>query len=148
VIEHDGSLSRHDISSPTKDNNTFAPEIWATVKAHFDSSSETISIATAARARRARLAAARATNPQVDISPEQVRFSVLETCLYLRVFRAGAEGGEEGAARRAWVGVLFGWFFFFSFFFFLNKKTFLIDCCVADLLTGHRTGTASVCRGV
>ncbi|GAB1314495.1 hypothetical protein MFIFM68171_04705 [Madurella fahalii] len=52
VIEHDGSLSRRDFSSG--DNSAFAPEVWAAVASHF-AGAETISIETAARARRERV---------------------------------------------------------------------------------------------
>lgn len=107
VIEHDGSLSRHDLFSPAGngDNHSFAPEIWATVAAHFEGA-ETISIATAARARNERVAAARATNPRFELPKEHERFSFIETSLYLRVFGEGT----EGEARREWVRAFFGEF--------------------------------------
>lgn len=114
MIEHDGSLSRRDLYASDSrggggdgggDNATFAPEVWAAVASHFGGS-ETISIETAARARRDRLAAAPATNPRFDMGEQDLRFSLIETCLYLRVFGTGT----EGHARTEWVRVLFGEF--------------------------------------
>ncbi|KAK0720117.1 Chloroperoxidase [Lasiosphaeris hirsuta] len=99
VIEHDGSLSRNDDNSG--DNHTFAPEIWATVAAHF--TSDTISIETAAQARKDRLAAAPKANPKFHLDESGLRFSAIETSLYLRVFGEGIEGN----ARTDWVRTLF-----------------------------------------
>ena len=106
VIEHDGSLSRHDVhDEPPADNKTFAPEVWATAAAHL-SQNESISIETAARARRARIAAAKEADPAFAMSKKDLQASVLETCLYLRVFGEGT----VGRARWEWVRVLFGRF--------------------------------------
>ncbi|EHK96198.1 putative sterigmatocystin biosynthesis peroxidase stcC [Glarea lozoyensis 74030] len=65
IIEHDGSLSRADIFSG--DNHSFNPAIWASVAAFF--TEPTISIATSAAARKARLAAAAAVNPAEERLP-------------------------------------------------------------------------------
>jgi hypothetical protein len=113
VIEHDGSLSRHDIHTPPPLNNNteFAPEVWTPVFGHFRAS-ETISIEAAADARRERVEMARETaDAAFAMSVTDRRASVLETCLYLRVFGEGVEGG----ARREWVRVLFGEFCSFLF---------------------------------
>ncbi|KAK3328253.1 Chloroperoxidase [Cercophora scortea] len=99
VIEHDGSLSRNDVASG--DNHTFAPEIWATVAAHF--TEDTISIETAAQARKDRLAAAPKLNPAFSMSDDDKRFSFIETSLYLRVFGHGT----DGHAKTQWVRTLF-----------------------------------------
>lgn len=99
IIEHDGSLSRNDIASG--DNHSFAPEIWAAVAAHF--TAETISIQTAAQARKDRLEAAPTTNPEFNLTAEGLRFSAIETSLYLGVFGEGTEGN----ARTQWVRILF-----------------------------------------
>ncbi|KAM7204753.1 Chloroperoxidase [Naviculisporaceae sp. PSN 640] len=99
VIEHDGSLSRKDIFFG--DNHTFAPEIWATVAAHFEG--ELISIETAAKARKDRLAVAPTQNPEFDLPDDAERFSFIETSLYLGIFGEGTEGN----ARTEWVRTLF-----------------------------------------
>lgn len=78
--------------------------MWISVAQHFVGS-ETISIETAAKARRERVKAARwADGPAFAMSAADQRASVIETCLYLRVFGEGT----EGRARREWVRVLFG----------------------------------------
>lgn len=80
--------------------------MWASVLQHFGGS-ETISIETAARARRERVrAACEVDGAAFDMSETDERASVIETCLYLRVFGEGV----EGRARRGWVRVLFGMF--------------------------------------
>lgn len=99
VIEHDGSLSRRDAQSG--DNHSFAPEIWEAVAAHFEG--EIISIETAAKARKDRLATAPKQNPDFDLTDDGKRFSLIETSLYLRVFGEGIEGD----ARTEWVRTLF-----------------------------------------
>lgn len=100
VIEHDGSLSRKDIFSG--DNHTFAPEIWAAVAAHFEG--ELISIETAAKARKDRLAVAATQNPEFDPTDDANRSSLIETSLYLGIFGEGTEGN----ARTEWVRTFFG----------------------------------------
>ncbi|KAK3325929.1 Chloroperoxidase [Apodospora peruviana] len=100
IIEHDGSLSRNDVHSG--DNHSFAPEIWATVASHFEGK-ETISIETAATARKDRLAAAAKANPEFDLPADATRFSLIETSLYLGVFGEGTHGN----ARTEWVRTLF-----------------------------------------
>ncbi|KAG7289141.1 hypothetical protein NEMBOFW57_005504 [Staphylotrichum longicolle] len=103
IIEHDGSLSRHDIHPPPADNHSFAPEVWATVVSQFGES-ETISIETAAKARKVRVEAARDADPAgFSMSAGDQKASVIETCLYLRVFGEGV----EGKAKKEWVRVLF-----------------------------------------
>jgi hypothetical protein len=76
---------------------------------HHFAGSETISIEAAADARRERVeTACEAAGAAFAMSATDQRASVLETCLYLRVFGEGV----EGRARREWVRVLFGEFFF------------------------------------
>ena len=99
VIEHDGSLSRNDIFFG--DNHSFNPVIFNTVAAHF--TQDTISIQTAAKARTARIAAARAANPTFNFTATQDQFSQFESALYLRVFGRGT----EGFARTQWVEIMF-----------------------------------------
>ncbi|KAM5350049.1 hypothetical protein ACJ41O_006554 [Fusarium nematophilum] len=99
VIEHDGSLSRNDIFFG--DNHSFNRTIWNTVASHFTQS--TISIETAAAARKQRLQAAAAANPAFSLSADGVRFSFIETALYLSVFGSV----ENGNAVTEWVKVLF-----------------------------------------
>ena len=98
VIEHDGSLSRNDIYFG--DNHSFNVTIWNSVAAFF--TKPTISIATAGKARRARLAAAAAVNPKFNITGQE-QFSLFETALYLRVFG----NLTFGDAKTQWVNVLF-----------------------------------------
>ncbi|KAK4122183.1 Cloroperoxidase [Parathielavia appendiculata] len=111
IIEHDGSLSRHDIHAPPPNNNNnkdFAPEVWATVLPQLGPDGDrdddgTISIDTAAKARLAHIAAVKALEPEFSMSADDIKASVIETCLYLLVFGEGA----EGRARREWVRILF-----------------------------------------
>lgn len=81
VIEHDGSLSRAD--TITGDANSFNAPIWDTVKAHF--TGPTIDIATMATARKDRLAAAQAANPEFNLTPAQVKTSFGESAFILGV---------------------------------------------------------------
>lgn len=99
IIEHDGSLSRADIYFG--DNHSFNSTIWASVAAHF--TGKTISIATAAAARSARISAAAAVNPTFNMSANDVQFSLIESALYLSVFGNPILGN----AVTEWVGILF-----------------------------------------
>ncbi|KAK3900063.1 Chloroperoxidase [Staphylotrichum tortipilum] len=99
AIEHDGSLSRAD--TITGDNHSFNCTIYNTVAAFFTQG--TISIETAARARRARLTAAAAQNPSFTFTAREEQFSQFETALYLAVFGKGTKGG----AKTSWVNILF-----------------------------------------
>ncbi|KPM42491.1 hypothetical protein AK830_g4077 [Neonectria ditissima] len=99
IIEHDGSLSRNDIYFG--DNHSFNRTIWSSVSSHFNQS--TISIQTAAAARKARLQAAAAANPQFSLPADAVQFSFIETALYLSVFG----NVQDGNAVTEWVKVLF-----------------------------------------
>ncbi|KAK3995001.1 putative aromatic peroxygenase [Cladorrhinum sp. PSN332] len=99
VIEHDGSLSRQD--ARLGNNHAFSPEIWATVAAHF--TEDKIPIETAALARKDRLESARESNPEIELTPDAVRFSFVETALYQIVFGEGTSGN----ARTEWVKTLF-----------------------------------------
>lgn len=100
VIEHDGSLSRSDLSI-TGDNQCFNKTIYNTVAKFF--TKELITIETAAKARKARLVAAAAANPSFEFTPREDQFSQFETALYLAVYGTGTEGN----ARRKWVDVMF-----------------------------------------
>ncbi|KAF5022725.1 hypothetical protein F66182_5273 [Fusarium sp. NRRL 66182] len=99
VLEHDGSLSRNDIYFG--DNYSFNKTIWGATAAHF--TEPTISIQTAATARKARLQAAAAANPEFSLPPDLVQISFIETALYLSVFG----NVDNGDANRKWVKVLF-----------------------------------------
>jgi hypothetical protein len=79
VIEHDGSLSRAD--TITGNANSFNPAIWDTVKAHF--TGPTIDINTMAAARKDRVAAAAAANPEFSLTPDQVKTSFAESAFIL-----------------------------------------------------------------
>lgn len=114
VIEHDGSLSRADLSmGPHHDNHTFSPEIWATTLSVLRSPDspdsdedldERISIEKAAKMRGYRIEQGPKINPEgFHMSSEDLRFSAIETALYLRVFGEGTGGG----ARTRWVRVMF-----------------------------------------
>ncbi|KAK4214955.1 chloroperoxidase-like protein [Rhypophila decipiens] len=100
VIEHDGSLSRQDVS--LGDNLNFDPKIFAPV-AEILFANETISIATAAQARGARLLAAAAANPQFNFTAREDGFSLLEAALILSVFGDRVEGN----AKSKWVDIFF-----------------------------------------
>ncbi|CAJ0543346.1 Ff.00g005320.m01.CDS01 [Fusarium sp. VM40] len=99
VIEHDGSLSRGDIYFG--DNISFNETIWESTAAHFTES--TISIKTAAKARKDRLEAAAAVNPEFSLPASQAQFSFIETALYLSVFG----NTDDGNANTEWVKTLF-----------------------------------------
>jgi len=99
VIEHDGSLSRHDIHSG--DNHTFAPELWAATASQF--TGETISIDLSAQVRNNRLTVAKTTNPDFHMSKDDIRFSVIETASYQLVFGRGL----DGEARTDWLKIFF-----------------------------------------
>lgn len=101
IIEHDGSLSRNDIYFG--DNHSFDPGVWAGVKAFFGDK-DIIDLSTAARARAARLQAARAANPKFTFEEKDARASFIETALYLSVMKDPTKDG----ARRDWVETLFG----------------------------------------
>ncbi|KAK4667740.1 uncharacterized protein QC764_0109240 [Podospora pseudoanserina] len=62
-----------------------------------------IPLEVAAKARKERVESARASNPEFNLTDDQNRFSILETCLYLMVFGEGTQGN----ARTDWVKVLF-----------------------------------------
>ncbi|KAM0269064.1 hypothetical protein ACHAQH_009829, partial [Verticillium albo-atrum] len=99
VIEHDGSLSRNDIYFG--DNHSFNRTIWDSVASHF--TNRTISIQTAAAARKARLQAAAAANPEFNLNADGVQFSFIETALYLSIFG----NVNDGNAVTKWVRVMF-----------------------------------------
>ncbi|CAI4214395.1 unnamed protein product [Parascedosporium putredinis] len=99
VIEHDGSLSRNDLYFG--DNHSFNSRIYDTVAKFFTKS--TISIETAARARKARLAAAAAANPQFQYGEQEETVSLFETALYLATFGTGTQGN----APTKYVNILF-----------------------------------------
>lgn len=99
VIEHDGSLSRNDIYFG--DNHDFNSTIWHSVAEYF--TEDTISIATAAAARAARLEVAASVNPEFNMTSSDVEFSLIETALYLSVFG----NVTTGNARTEYVGALF-----------------------------------------
>ncbi|KAK5656903.1 hypothetical protein OQA88_4454 [Cercophora sp. LCS_1] len=98
VIEHDGSLTRHDFHSGN--NHTFSPELFAAFIAHFPG--ELISIEAAARARKDRLVVAEKTNPEFKMSSDDTRFSFIETASYLMVFAKGVNGEAKTEWVRKW----------------------------------------------
>ncbi|KAL8787196.1 MAG: hypothetical protein Q9195_007887 [Heterodermia aff. obscurata] len=93
--EHDGSLSRNDLFFG--DNHSFNKSIWATVASHFHA--PTISIATAAQARKERFAAAQALNP--TFTPN-LNASLNETPLYLKAMQ-----GRDNATKTEYVRIFF-----------------------------------------
>ncbi|KAK3380963.1 Chloroperoxidase [Podospora didyma] len=100
VIEHDGSLSRAD--TYFGDNHSFNATIWNQTRSFF--TEETISLATAAKARSARLwAAAAAVNPTFNLPLNDMKSSILETALYLIIFG----NDTQGDAKTQWVRILF-----------------------------------------
>lgn len=103
VLEHDGSLSRQDIYFG--DDHTFNETIYDSFFAHFANVS-TIDITAAAAARKARLEAAEAVNPEYDLTAELTVFSLIETALYLTVFGNGTSGTDVQAVKE-WVDVMF-----------------------------------------
>jgi hypothetical protein len=100
ALEHDGSLSRNDAFF--SDNLDFNQDVWNTVVSQF--TEDTISIDTASRARVSRLEAARAMNPQFNLSEGNAMASVAETSLYLLLFGDRVEGNANTQFTR----ILFG----------------------------------------
>ncbi|KAF4961363.1 hypothetical protein FSARC_10208 [Fusarium sarcochroum] len=98
-LEHDGSLSRNDVHFG--DNHSFNETIWKSVSSHFTES--TISIKTAATARKERLQAAAAVNPEFSLPADLVQISFIESALYLSVFG----NVQDGNANTEWVKTLF-----------------------------------------
>ncbi|KAL9034682.1 MAG: hypothetical protein Q9180_005269 [Flavoplaca navasiana] len=93
--EHDGSLSRNDLFFG--DNHSFNEKIWNITAAHFRK--DTLSLATAGRARKDRYAAAEALNP--DFTPSIVS-SLGETALYLKAMQ-----GQDNQTKTEYVQILF-----------------------------------------
>lgn len=93
--EHDGSLSRNDLFFG--DNHSFNEKIWNITSAHFRD--DTISLATAGRARKDRYAAAEALNP--EFTPSIVS-SLGETALYLKAMQ-----GQDNETKTEYVQILF-----------------------------------------
>jgi hypothetical protein len=100
VIEHDGSLTRHDFHSG--DNHTFSPELFATFISHFPAEG-LITLEAAARTRKERLATAKTTNPEFSMSDQDEQFSSIETSSYLLVFGQG----PEWSAPTEWIRTFF-----------------------------------------
>ncbi|KAH8888926.1 Cloroperoxidase [Thozetella sp. PMI_491] len=96
--EHDGSLSRSDLF--LGDNHSFNATIWNQVSRHFRN--KTITIETAELARRDRIAAARAANPQFNFGDDQNGASLGESAFYLKVFEVA-----PGKTSHVWTEVLF-----------------------------------------
>lgn len=101
TLQHDGSLSRADLYFG--DVLSFNESVWAPTAARFNE--KTIDLATAEAARKARLAEAKATNPEFNMTDADLRSSATETALYMAVF---AEPDVPNEARAEWVKVLFG----------------------------------------
>lgn len=100
VLEHDGSLSRNDVFSG--DSLHFDPAIWGQVAAFF--TEDTISIATAAKARAARVTAAQAANPQFNVPLNITANTYFETALYLVTFGQKVVGNAPTSYIKAFFG--------------------------------------------
>ncbi|KAH8682034.1 Chloroperoxidase [Xylariales sp. PMI_506] len=120
VIEHDGSLSRNDYYFG--DDLHFDPAIWATTASRYGivpnvpvagartnstasntSSSDVISIETAAKARAARVVDAGKVNPDFNFTNGQLQSSYGETSVMLATFYVS----ERGGAPKSWIKALF-----------------------------------------
>jgi len=101
VVEHDASLSRADTFFG--DAGVFNPIIWAAVRKSFVN--PTISIDEAARARSVRIAEARASNPQFNLSDAAVMGTFAESSLYLLLF---GDSRVDGNANTLFVRTVFG----------------------------------------
>lgn len=99
VIEHDGSLSRNDVYEG--DALTFNATVWAQTASHF--TNDTISLETAALARAARIAKAKAANPEYE-AINNSSAGLGETALYEIVFGDRVEGN----APTEWIKIFFG----------------------------------------
>lgn len=100
VIEHDGSLSRQDAA--LGDHIKFNLAIWNTVVSKFTGS--TVPIATAAKARTARMAAAQAANPDFSLNDIGASGSLSETALYQIILGDRVKGNPP----KSWVKCFFG----------------------------------------
>jgi hypothetical protein len=128
VCEHDASLSRND--AYFGDDVTFNGPIWDAVKASFPD--DVITIEAAADTWNARVAAARAANPDFDLTHQGRDNGISETGLYLMVF------GDRvyGNATTDWVNTFFGkccLFVLFFFVFILLSDPFPQSLCVTTI---------------
>ncbi|KAK7955753.1 uncharacterized protein PG986_004975, partial [Apiospora aurea] len=99
-FEHDASLSRAEAF--TGDSLRFNPRVWAQTASHFGSDN-IATIEEAAQARADRVAAAKRTNPDFNLTESQLPASLAESGLYLIVFG----NKTDGNARTDWISSLF-----------------------------------------
>lgn len=101
VCEHDASLSRND--AYFGDDVSFDGPVWDAVKASFPEG-DVITIEAAANTWNERVAAARAANPDFDLTHSGRQNGISETGLYLMVFGDRVDGN----ATTDWVNTFFG----------------------------------------
>ncbi|KAK8043106.1 sterigmatocystin biosynthesis peroxidase stcC [Apiospora phragmitis] len=99
-FEHDASLSRAEASSG--DALHFDPKVWAQTAGHFGDTG-VVSIEAAAEARADRIATARRTDPDFNLTESQTTTTYAESGLYLIVFGDKTNGN----ARTDWVKSMF-----------------------------------------
>ncbi|KLU85627.1 hypothetical protein MAPG_04649 [Magnaporthiopsis poae ATCC 64411] len=97
-IEHDGSLSRNDLA--LGDNHSFNKTIFAQTASFW--TTDKITIAQQAKARLARIATAKATNPKFSMTEQQVKGSLLENALILMLFGDGLNGNADKKQVISW----------------------------------------------
>ncbi|KAK7926637.1 hypothetical protein PG985_003635 [Apiospora marii] len=100
-FEHDASLSRAEAS--TGDSLHFDPKVWAQTASHFGGKG-VVSIETAAEARADRVATAKRTDPDFNLTGSGLSTSYAESGLYLIAFGDKTEGN----ARTDWIRSMFG----------------------------------------
>ena len=100
-IEHDASLSRAEAS--TGDSLHFDPKVWAQTARHFGGKG-VVSIETAAEARADRVATAKRTDPDFNLTGNALSTSYAESGLYLIAFGDKTNGN----ARTDWIRSMFG----------------------------------------
>lgn len=102
LIEHDASLSRKDAYSG--DALNFDEEVWAGTSAVWrDTKATTVSIEAAAKGRLARIAKAKAENPEYNLTSGGEAAGLGETALFVAVMGDKVEGN----ARVDWVDIFF-----------------------------------------
>ncbi|KAK8052347.1 hypothetical protein PG993_003732 [Apiospora rasikravindrae] len=98
-FEHDASLSRAEAC--TGDSLHFNPKTWAQTASHFGK--DIVTIQQAAEARADRVATAKRTNPDFNLTESQLPVTYAESGLYLIVFG----NKTNGNARTDWIRSLF-----------------------------------------
>ncbi|KAK1997467.1 Cloroperoxidase [Colletotrichum falcatum] len=106
VIEHDGSISRADFAV-TGDAKTFNETVWAETRGYLEAGASAdgkVDYKTMAAARSKRIATAKATNPQFNLTTSQVTISLGESAVILGTL---GQSYSAPAAPLEWIKAVF-----------------------------------------